>query len=213
MSQVLNLEQIRELKWKRVFPKETKARIIPYYFKNNICYFLFGKEQFNRHPKSGIYNSFGGHREANETIFTCAKRELKEESIGIFELDDFPIQKSIIMQKNKRYILFVPFTGNIKDIHEKFNRRKFLIKFNRYEELSQIMGYEITSDNVGYLDEIDEIKWVSEYNIYGRDIYRSVIDVFQIVMYQNKNIGFHGFLELLKSDHNINQSQVKLLTI
>ena len=207
MSYILSPEQVRDLKWKRSFPKETKARIVPFYFKNNRCYFLLGKERFNRKPNRGLYNSLGGHREANETIFSCAKRELKEESIGVFDLEDFPIQKSMIIQRNRRFIIFVPFVGNTKEVQDKFMQRKMLIQDKKYDELSKIMGYEVNLDNIGYLDEIEELLWVPEYNIRGRHIYRSVIDVFQRVMFQNKNIGFNGFVETLK---RISSSDYKL---
>jgi len=214
MSYILNSEKVRELSWKRSFPKQTKARIIPYYVKNDSCYFLLGRERFNMNRSRGLYNSLGGRREFNETIFNCARRELKEESIGIFNLDDFPIQKSVIMQRNRRYIIFIPFTGNIKDINEKFVYRKGLIKNRDFDQLSKIMDYTVDTSNINYIDEIEDLMWVSEYSINkGKHIFRSVIDVFQhIIVNNNKNIGFSGFLDLLKKNYinYINPSTEKI---
>lgn len=185
MSYVLTINQINDLRQKRHFPKETKARIVPFFITTNTkeCYFLLGKEHFNNKPSRGIYNMLGGCREPHETIFECAQRELLEETIGIllFNVHSTPF----IIQRNRRYIFFVPYVGSPMKLLEEFNHRKAFVHTHNYAELTKIMGYPVNSSNITHLNEIDELLWVSESQIYGPHIYRSVIDVFQTMGPQN----------------------------
>lgn len=197
MSYILTPNEVRELKWKRSFPRETKARVVPYYIHEGMCYFLLGRENFNTKPARGIYNMLGGHRESNETILTCAERELHEESIGVLNFG--LTHKTKILQRNRRYIFFIPFLGsNHMEVIEEFEKRKKLVKNHKYIELTEIMGYPVNEENIGYLNEIDELRWVPETGICGRHIYRSVVDVFQNIFNKQENIGLEGLMSCLR---------------
>lgn len=198
MSYIQNDYQYQELFNKRHYPKDTKARVLPYYVINNTIYFLLCQENYKHEHVQGIYNILGGHRENNETIIECAIRELKEESLNTVKFDVNLLKKELILKKNKRFIIFLPIFQDITKIIPQFECNKSLMKKNE-QNSSKLSHIFENSSNIECFYEIKELKWISDREIRSRKIYRSVQDIFKsIITPQNIQISFEHYMCHLK---------------
>lgn len=197
MSYIQCQDQVRDLYSKRFYPKETKARILPYYVSNNTINFLFCQEYFKHEFINGKYNILGGRREYNETIIECAKRELKEETCNTLKLNDIFVKDELILKKNKRYIIFLPIYNNINKIVSNFEKNKKLLENKEYKKLNLT-----ENDNIDCFSEIKELIWIDQSKIRGYDIYKSVQDVFKnIYTADNYSISFYDYMNILKKNY------------
>lgn len=187
MSYIQNDYQFQELFNKRHYPKETKARILPFYVVNNNLYFLVCEENQKHNHVQGIYNILGGYRDKDETIIECAMRELKEETLNNTLFNQSLLRKELVLKRNKRYIIFLPILSNIGQIIPQFEYYKNLLKNNK------------NYTNIDCLCEIKALKWISYKEIRGRNMYRSVQDIFKsIILPNNTQISFDNYIFYLK---------------
>ena len=192
MSYIQNDYQFQELFSKRHYPKETKARILPFYVVNNNLYFLLCQENHKHEHVQGIYNILGGYRDKDETIIECAMRELKEETLNKTLFNQNLLRKDLILKRNKRYIIFLPIMSNIEQIIPQFEYHKEMLKNNK-----NCIFKDYT--NIECLCEIKALKWVSYKEIRGRNMYRSVQDIFKsIILSDNTQISFENYMNYLK---------------
>lgn len=207
MSYIIDNMHYKDLFIKRHYPKETKARIIPYYVVNNRVYFLMCEEKYKKEYVKGIYNILGGHRENMETIIECAKRELAEETLNVLELNDNGLTNEFIIKKNKRYIIFLPVYNAIKNIIPEFELHKFLLNNQMYNK--KMYNIIKQTETLECLSEIKSLKWISEYDIYNKNVYRSVKDIFEtIISDKNEQISCYEFLNKLKKLYNSTKASI-----
>lgn len=208
MSFILNEIQCNNLHYKNNYPKTTKARIIPYYVENNKLYYLLCEEKrkisylTNDLYKSNYsffiktYNILGGHRESNETILQCAKRELEEETLNTISFNNY----SQIIKRNKRYIIFIPINECPINI---FNKRKNDLISKPIDYLKNYLP-NLTEDNYEHYNEINNLKWIESSKINSPYIYQSVRDIFQdLKLFNNQQIS----LEIFENDLKLFYSQ------
>lgn len=104
-----------------------RAGAIPYVEKGGKRYYCMGVD------RSGELTDFGGQVELRENYFTTALRELKEETMGIFDYCDPSLMKMIrsnaiaIHDEKKTIILFIKVeVDNLDKIVEEYNQRVIL---------------------------------------------------------------------------------------
>ena len=201
MSYVQNEYQFQELFNKRHYPKETKARVLPFYVVNNNIYFLLCEESSKRDCIQGTYNILGGYRESNETIIEYAKRELQEESLNTILFNESLSKKEFILRKNKRYIIFLPILFGTSNIIPQFEQHKALLENNKVNDtLLHLLQNHTTK--LECLCEIKCLNWINEREIRGRKMYRSVQDVFKnIYSQQTTEILFENYMNYLKQSY------------
>lgn len=181
MAHIINNDQFNDLFYRRQYPKDTKARIIPYYVINNQLYFLLCEEYFKYKHVNGIYNIIGGHRENKETIIECIVRELYEESLNTVNININLLKKELILKRNKRYIIFMPIIDDIASIIPLFEFRRSI------------------PQNEDCFKEIKQLKWLSEREIFTNKVYRSVVDILlNIKMADDTPIAPNKYFQLLK---------------
>lgn len=206
MSYIQNDYQFQELFNKRHYPKETKARILPFYVVNNNLYFLICEENQKHNHVQGIYNILGGYRDKDETIIECAMRELKEETLNNTLFNQNLLRKELILKRNKRYIIFLPIISNMEQIIPQFEYHKKMLKNNK-----NCIFKDYT--DIDCLCEIKALKWINDKEIRGRNMYRSVQDIFKsIISSNNTQIPFENYIFYLKQlyknelEHGTNNS-------
>jgi len=200
MSYIQNEYQFNDLFNKRHYPKDTKSRVLPYYVVDNTIHFLLCEENRKYEFVQGTYNILGGHREANETIIECAKRELQEESLNTIPFNDSALTNHFILKKNKRYIIFLPVFYEIDKIISKFEQNKQLLESSDVsaDQIINLFG-DNANINTECLTEIKCLKWINERDIRTRKMYKSVQDIFKtIITPQNTEISFNNYMNNLK---------------
>lgn len=197
MSKILTNNEIDILKTLKKYPKSTKARIVPYKFINNQCYFLLCEENFKIRHNIGKYNMLGGSKDENETIYRCAERELFEETLGLINFKP----TNIVLKRNKRYIYFIPYYGT-RFVENEFKNRLNQLKENNLPEYLK----KIDVNDKSYY-EINNLIWIHESDINNMNVYKSVKDIFNnIINIDGKVIHYSDFIYNLKNQYLKNQT-------
>jgi len=119
------------------------AGILPYTYINNDTYYLFGLDK-----STGLYSDFGGRCERNDTNnYTCAIREMQEETLSIISPQELFINLNTIYKVNTLY--YVSYLMYIQ------YKPYMITMYNR------IIQYLQNKINDKYIEKI-EMKWFSK---------------------------------------------------
>lgn len=124
----VNIEVIKNFK---LTIRPQRAGVILYTYYNDVLYFGFGVDT--------VYHEltdFGGHLDrSDKNAITGALRELKEESLNVFNFDYVDVMEDIIVYDDKMAILFVHTNLSPKEVNDKF---KLKLKTARKPEVNDI---------------------------------------------------------------------------
>lgn len=176
------------------------------------------------------FNMLGGSCDPDETIIQTANRELCEETIHVFEdnidrIKRIPRQNIVRVEKfyNKHhkgtiYIFFLPVkTFMMEPIIKQFKERKQVISKvydktpltrQNYESIEAILNFQfknkkIVKRNVKCFNEISELGWFSEDNVFNNDGIHQFLKM-KLKSFRDAQTGnlysFEEFSEILKKN-------------